>query len=105
MRISTFQVEFLGVEWPGFFQGYGLGPSSRYDYCACDIGDTEAEALDDCLEMAAQQGFDVDEERIRAEYGPTDDSETALEALGVKEEGGALDETPFFHIGMRWNAA
>ena len=89
LRVGDFQVESLGVEWPDYFQGYGLGPRSTFNYCAYGIGDTEEEALADCLDMAAQQGFDVDgetEERIRAEYGPADDSETALEALGVEEE-------------------
>ena len=106
LRVGDFQVESLGVEWPDYFQGYGLGPRSTFHYCAYGIGDTEEEALADCLEMAAQQGFDVDgetEERIRAEYGPADDSETALEALGVEEEGEDLDETPFFHVGIKWN--
>ena len=106
LRVGEFQVESLGVEWPDYFQGYGLGPRSTFNYCAYGIGDTEEEALDDCLEMVAGQGFDVDgetEERIRAEYGPADDSETALEALGVEEEGEDLDETPFFHVGIKWN--
>ena len=103
LRVGDFQVESLGVEWPDYFQGYGLGPRSKFNYCAYGIGDTEEEALADCLDMAAQQGFDVDgetEERIRAEYGPADDSETALEALGVEEE---TDETPFYHVGIKWN--
>jgi hypothetical protein len=106
LRMGEFQVESLGVEWPDYFQGYGLGPRSTFNYCAYGIGDTEEEALADCLDMVAQQGFDVDgetEERIRAEYGPADDSETALEALGVEEEGEELDETPFFHVGIKWN--
>jgi hypothetical protein len=103
LRVGEFQVESLGVEWPDYFQGYGLGPRSTFNYCAYGIGNTEEEALADCLEMVAQQGFDVDEateERIRAEYGPADDSETALEALGVEEE---TDETPFFHVGIKWS--
>ena len=106
LRVGEFQVESLGVEWPDYFQGYGLGPRSKYNYCAYGIGNTEEEALADCLEMVAGQGFDVDaetEERIRAEYGPADDTETALEALGVEEEGEELDETPFFHVGIKWN--
>ena len=106
LRIGSFTVESLGVEYPDYFQGFGLGPRSKFNYCAYGIGDTEEEALADCLGMVAQQGFDVDgetEERIRAEYGPADDSETALEALGMEEEGEDLDETPFFHVGIKWN--
>jgi hypothetical protein len=103
LRMGQFQVESLGAKWPGYFQGCGLGPQFKFNYHVYGIGDTEEDALADCLEMVAQQGFDVDEEteeRIRAEYGPTDDSETALEALGVEEE---TDEPPFFHVGIEWN--
>ena len=61
------------MEWPDYFQGYGLGPRSKFNYCAYGIGDTEEEALADCLDMAAQQGFHVDgetEERIRESMAP-----------------------------------
>ena len=109
-KVNRFQVEFLGVEYPDYFNGYGLGPNSKYRYCAYGIGDTEEEALADCLEMVAQEGFDVDEatkKRIRAEYGPADDSETAMEALGLSEEETAdLEEygdSPYFHVGIKWN--
>jgi hypothetical protein len=101
--LADFQVESLGVEWPDYFQGYGCA-FSGFRYCAYGIGDTEEEALADCLEMMAQSaGFDWDEateKRIRAAYGPADDSETALEALGVEEE---TDESPYFHVGIKWN--
>ena len=45
LRVGEFQVESLGVEWPDYFQGYGLGPRSTFHYCAYGIGDTEEEAL------------------------------------------------------------
>ena len=64
LRVGEFQVESLGVEWPDYFQGYGLGPRSTFNYCAYGIGDTEEEALADCLDMVAQQGFDVDGDRL-----------------------------------------
>ena len=41
LRVGEFQVESLGVEWPDYFQGYGLGPRSTFNYCAYGIGDTE----------------------------------------------------------------
>ena len=55
LRVGQFQVESLGVEWPDYFQGYGLGPRSTFHYCAYGIGDTEEEAFQDCLEMVAQR--------------------------------------------------
>jgi len=101
--LAGFQVECLGIDSPSYFPGYGCAHSG-FRYCAYGIGNTEEEALADCLEMMAQSaGFDWDEateKRIRAAYGPADDSETALEALGVEEE---TDESPYFHVGIQWN--
>ena len=68
LHVGRFQVELLGVEWPDYFQGYGLGPRSTFHYCAYGIGNTEEEALADRLDMVAGQDFDVDEatERVSA---------------------------------------
>jgi hypothetical protein len=105
-HIGDISVEFLGVEWPDNFQGYGLGSRSKFNCCAYAIGDTEAEALDDCLEMATQQGFDIDDEteqRIKNAYGAADDRETALEYLGIGEiDPDALGMPPLFHVGIKW---
>ena len=110
LRVGQFQVESLGAEWPDYFQGYGLGPRSTFNYCAYGIGDTEEEALADCLDMVAQQGFDVDgetEERIRAEYGATDDSTTVADYLDwdeeTVEEVASSGEESYFHVGIKWN--
>jgi hypothetical protein len=62
LRVGEFSIETLGVEYPDYFQGFGLGPRSEFNYCAYGIGDTEEEAFQDCLEMVAQQGFEVDDE-------------------------------------------
>ena len=103
LRVGEFQIETLGVEYPDYFQGFGLGPRSRFNYCAYGIGDTEEEAFQDCLEMVAQQGFDVDDEteaRIREGYGPIDDETTAAEYLDLEE----FEDSPaYVHIGIKWN--
>ena len=110
--LADFSVESLGVDYPDYFQGYGLGPSSKYDHCTYGIGDTEAEALEDCMEMMAQSGdFDFDEDvekRIRAAYGDCDDSTTVAEALGLEEgnedsDGDGCGESAWFHVGIKWN--
>jgi hypothetical protein len=110
LHLGDFTVECLGVEYPDYFQGYGLGPSSDYDHCTYGIGNTEAEALEDCMEMMAQAGtFDFDDEaerRIREEYGRADDNVTAADELGVDEddEECAFDDFPaYWHIGIKWN--
>src|SRR4030042_1747889 len=81
-KMKNFTVECLGVDYPDYFQGYGLGPNSEYSNCCYGIGNTEAEALDDCLDMA--EVTDADEQRIRDAYGPCDDT-TAAEELGVED--------------------
>jgi hypothetical protein len=106
--LSDFSVEFLGVESPSYFQGYGLGPRSDYDACTYGIGNTEEEALDDCMEMMAQSaGFDFDEEvekRIRAAYGDCDADTTVADYLGLDEDADDDDcgESAFFHVGIKW---
>jgi len=110
LKVGSFQVENLGVDSASYFPGYGLGPSSKFAYCAYGIGDTEEEAFQDCLEMVAQQGFDIDgetEERIRAEYGAIDDSTTVAEYLDwdkeTIEEVASSGEESYFHVGIKWN--
>jgi hypothetical protein len=103
LRVGEFLIESLGVEYPDYFLGFGLGPRSKFNYCAYGIGDTEEEAFQDCLEMVAQQGFCIDDEteaRIREGYGPIDDQTTAAEYLDLEE----FDDTPaYVHIGIKWN--
>lgn len=107
--LADFQVESLGVEYPDYFQGYGLGPCSKFALCTYGIGDTEKEALDDCLEMMAQSGeFDFteeDERRIRAAFGDCDGETTVADYLGLDEEADGDDcgESAWFHVGVKWN--
>jgi hypothetical protein len=109
--LGDFAVEALGVEYPDYFQGYGLGPRSKFDFCTYGIGDTEEEALADCMEMMAQVGgFDFDEateKRIRAAYGKTDADTTVADYLGIDEceeeaEYHDYDESAWFHVGIKW---
>lgn len=111
LTLGDFTVESLGVDWPDYFQGYGLGPKSDYSDCCYGIGDTEAEALEDCLEMMAQSGrIDLDddaEKRIREDYGHCDDTVTAAEEAGCEDEGDDADcdgrDGPYWHVGIKWN--
>lgn len=92
--LGDFEVELLGVHYPDYFQGYGLGPCREYTNCTCGIGNTEAAAFEDCLEMMAQLcPIDFDdkvEKRIRDEYGRADDNVTALDEVNVT----VLDDYP-----------
>lgn len=111
LHLGDFQVELIGVDFPDYFLGYGLGPNSAYSHCACGNGTTEAEALEDCLEMMAQSGtFDFtedDEQRIREEYGRADDNVTAADECGCEEseddDDSLVYEGPYFYVGIKWN--
>ena len=104
--LTDFEIQYLGLDSPSYFPGYGTA-FTPFRFCAYGIGDTEEEALEDCLEMMAQSaGFDFDEateKRIRAEYGDCDTT-TVAEALGLSEEETDGDgEGCYFHVGIRWN--
>jgi hypothetical protein len=85
-----FLVENLGVEYPDYFQGYGIC-GTGWDGCCYGIGATESEAWEDCAEQLAQtidlpEDFDA---RIEKEYGKPNDARLA--------PGGA-----YFHVGIKW---
>lgn len=97
MKPSKWLVENLGIEHSQYFQGYGLGPNSEYTDCCYGIGDTESEALDDCLENAAQQGLEIDdafEAAIRDELNPSD--------LHVSASDHEDTDEVYFHVGLKW---
>ncbi len=108
--LGDFTVESLGVDSPSYFPGYGTA-FSDYDFSTYGIGDTEEEALEDCLEnMAQSAGFDWDEDtekRIRAAFGDCDGSTTVAEELGWTEEEAEevydSGEGCYFHVGIKWN--
>ena len=121
--LADFEVVALGVEFPSYFQGFGTS-FTDYNFCTYGIGYTEAEALDDCIEMLAQSGnFDFTDEAeklIRAAYGAVDAETTVDDYLGRNDcdesdedaddengddcndcdDGG---EDAHYHIGIRWN--
>jgi len=92
--LGDFTVEPLGVHYPDYFGGYGVACDREYTDCAYGIGDTEAAALEDCMEQMAQScpiDFDASvEQRIHEDFGRTDDCVTALDEAGCT----ALDDYP-----------
>ncbi len=108
--LAEFQVESLGIDSPSCFPGYGTALSD-FEYSAYGIGDTEEEALEDCMEMMAQSaGFDFDEDverRIREAHGNCDRVTTVADELGWTEEEAEevadSGEGCYFHVGIMWN--
>jgi len=113
--LADFVVEDLGVEYSDYFRGYGPGPGSKYSNYTYGIGDTEEEALEDCMEMMAQSAefnFTEDvERRIREAYGDCDGETTVADYLDLEEgegDDGAdgrddWSESAWFHVGIAWN--
>jgi hypothetical protein len=76
MNVTDFEVLNHGVCHSQYFQGCGVS-FSRYNYVVTGIGDSEREALDDCLEqMATMADIDVAE----------------FEKMAIKEYGGVSTE-------------
>lgn len=108
--LADFQVESLGIDSPSYFNGYGTA-FSDFEYSVYGIGDTEEEALEDCMEMMAQSaGFDWSEDvekSIREAYGECDGSTTVADELGWTEEEAEevadSGEGCYFHVGIMWN--
>ena len=86
MRILT---EYLGATWPQQFQGFN---SLGYQFSAVGIGDTERFALEnaiDTLALLIPGGMPYEVEKaIRDDYGPADDTITALEAVDAGPDEG-----------------
>lgn len=55
---SDFRVVYHGIEHEQYFQGHGVA-FSKFTDCATGIGDSVIEALNDALEVLAQNGWDV----------------------------------------------
>lgn len=99
-----------GIDNSQYFQGCGTDYTS-FDYVATGIGDTPADAIDDCLEQIAQRanGWDCEElqARILEDEGwdefPTTPS--VAEEFPMEDEENPLDcdcET-YYHVSIRWN--
>uniref|UniRef100_A0A6M3LHN1 Uncharacterized protein n=1 Tax=viral metagenome TaxID=1070528 RepID=A0A6M3LHN1_9ZZZZ len=88
-----------GIEHSQYFQGCGVA-FTRFTHIVTGIGDTPAEAIDDCLEQIAQAGFDTEgmEKRILEQEGwevlPTTPNRQTLY--------GSIDEI-YYHVSIRWN--
>ena len=69
-RIGEFELIDHGIEHSQYFQGCGVA-FTWFANVVTGIGDNPAEAIDDCLEERAMNGFDVEgmEARILEQEG------------------------------------
>jgi len=117
MSIIRYQLDDLGIEHSQYFPGYGKG---SFGESACGIGENPREALDDCLDQIAQQGFDTEalERDILASF-PAFCNDIANDSAGVVEhlrrenpsewfddDSGEFvgdDCELYYHIGIRFD--
>ena len=98
-RIGEFEVIDHGIEHSQYFRGCGVA-FTRFANVVTGIGDNPAEAIDDCLEQMAMNGFDVKgmEARILEQEG----WEALPTTPDVHSICGSVDET-YYHVSLQWN--
>lgn len=105
-KTSNYEITDYGIENADYFQGHGTS-FTRYAHSALGCGDSYDEALEDALDSAAQEGFEID-------LLPEDDPALcpALKALSAwgyhcqncdKEEHDACESNLYYYVGLRWN--
>lgn len=103
MTIADYDLVDIGIEHSQYFQGFGT-VGTQWDNASVGIGNDAREALDDCLESIAAQGFDVEdlEDEILSAYPDfADDSKVAQSAVVSTGDDCEL----YYHVGIRWNAS
>jgi hypothetical protein len=98
-QIGDFELVDHGIEHAQYFQGCGVAFTS-FEHVVTGTGDNPAAAIDDCLELVAQAGFDTEDmvTRIKAQEG--------LEALpttpDIQAIYGSIEDIYYF-VSIRWN--
>ena len=111
VKITDYEIIDHGIEWSDYFQGCGCSLTD-YDSVATGIGDTPLVAIEDALEqLATSENGDIDfsaietdsdYEKIRASNITV--KKWSMENHGLSElEYDAHEETPWYHISIRYN--
>lgn len=125
-KISDYSFDDLGIEHAQYFQGFGVS-HTPYEFCATGSGSNLREAIDDCLEMMAQDGFDTswiesdlaadvckaqgidgaDLDKLPDELGSVEtylmESDSADEWTDENGEFDGTDCELYYYVGIRWN--
>jgi hypothetical protein len=106
-KTTDYEIVDYGIEGASYFQGHGVA-FTRYQYCALGAGDTYAEALEDALDQAACDGFDLDlvAEDQPANWegkGPSAQAQHEQYCEEGKEDHSDCDHELYYYVGLRWN--
>jgi antirestriction protein len=80
-KIVEFEIEDIGMEHSQYFQGRGTS-HSKWDDVSVGIGMTQKEAVDDAIEMLAQQGYEISTE-LEADADKADNDHQVVTSLDV----------------------
>lgn len=95
-EIGNFELIDHGIENAQYFQGCGFAFTNFRNFIT-GIGDNPAEAIDDCLERMAMNGFETEdmEARILKQEG--------WKTLPITPETLKPCEDTFYCVSIRWN--
>lgn len=68
---------------------------TKYEHCALGVGDNYNEALEDALECAAQDGYDLVLSKA---------DKLLMKSPSASKQYPDLEET-FYYVGLRWNVS
>ncbi len=106
--LTRYDVTSHGIHFADYWQGMGVS-FSDYDDIVTGIGDTEIEALDDCLEqLAMQHSFDsgvLDQVRIvfLRENPNIEDNTKTIERYCHENDISNDDEWPHYYVSIRYS--
>lgn len=81
-KIIASKVESIGFEHPSNFSGRGVS-GSKFDDVAVGVGSTEKEAMEEALELLAQQGYEITDD-LESAVAKADDEEVVHTKIFLK---------------------
>lgn len=105
IKTTDCDITDYGIEHAQYFQGHGVS-FTKYKHCSLGSGETYAEALEDALDQAACEGYDIeltaeDEPSQWEGKGPSANSQH--EDYCEEENHSNCDSELYYYVGLRWN--
>lgn len=103
--ITDYQIVDYGIENAQYFQGHGVS-FTKYHYSSLGCGDDYRTAMEEALEDAALQGFEIE---LKTEDLPEQPANNALSAWehhcqNCEQVGHDNCESElYYYVGLRWN--
>ncbi len=101
--VGRFELVDHGIDNSQYFQGISTAFTS-FNECATGCGDSASDAINDLMEMVAQQDFDTDglEHRLMADAG-YDPAHNAWPKIEVEHAEGDEPDDTYYYVSLLWN--